>query len=84
MSNTTQLAITGRNSKVIAKKKRSRKLITPAAFAKLYNGSFEMNLKSGIAYCKFISSDKMAQAWGNNNKNAYRNALRKFHQKYST
>ncbi|QWA38888.1 hypothetical protein [Chryseobacterium sp. ZHDP1] len=84
MSNTTQLAITGRNSKVIAKKRRSRKLITPAAFAKLFNGSFEMNFKNGIGYCKFISSDKMAQAWGINIQKAYRNTLRNFHQKYTT
>ena len=84
MSNTIQLAITGRNSKVIAKKRRSRKLITPSAFSKLFNGGFEMNYKNDIAYCKFISSDKMAQAWGGTIQKAYRNTLRNFHHKYST
>ncbi|WP_313091946.1 hypothetical protein [Chryseobacterium flavum] len=83
MSNTAKLAVTGRNSIVIAKKRRSRKLITPAAFAKLYSGTFEMNIKNGIAFCKFISSDKISHGWGINSPKAYRNMLRNFHHKYA-
>jgi hypothetical protein len=83
MSNTQKLAVTGRNSIVIAKKRRSRKLITPAAFTKLFSGTFEMNFKNGIAYCKFISPDKTAQAWGASSPKAYRNMLRNFHHKYA-
>lgn len=84
MSNTVKLAITRRNSNVIAKKRRSRKLITPKAFAALFQGSFEMSSRSGIAYCKFISADKTAHAWGGNIQSAYRNTLRNFHYKYTT
>ncbi|MET3035807.1 hypothetical protein ABXT08_06890 [Chryseobacterium sp. NRRL B-14859] len=83
MSNTAKLAVTGRNSIVIAKKRRSRKLINPRAFAKLFNGTFEMNFKSGIAFCKFVSKEKTAQAWGTNSTKAYRNMLRNFHHKYA-
>ena len=83
MSNTTRLAVTGRNSIVIAKKRRSRKLITPSSFAKLFNGTFQMKLSNGIAFCKFVSGERMAQAWGPNSIRAYKNMLRNFHHKYS-
>lgn len=67
----------------IARKRRARKLITPQSFAKLFNGKFEMNFKSGTFFCGFKSEDKKAHAWGNRPVKAYRNMLRNFHQKYA-
>lgn len=67
----------------IARKRRTRKLITPQSFAKLFRGKFEMNFKSGTFYCGFKSEDRNAHAWGISPVKAYRNMLRNFHQKYA-
>lgn len=83
MSNTVQLAITRRNSNVIARRRRSRKLITPQAFAAIYQGSFEMGTVGGAAYCRFTFGAGRAHAWGGDSKAAYRNTLRNFHHKYT-
>ena len=83
MSNATNNVITRRNSRVIAKQRRIRTLITPQAFAKLYQGKIKLSKENGIFFSGFTSEDIKAHAWGHSFPRAYRNMLRNFHLKYA-
>lgn len=84
MRHQTKTVITRRNSRVIAKQRRIRSLITPQAFAKLYQGKIKLTKESGTFFSGFTSEDKKAHAWGHSFPRAYRNMLRNFHLKYAS
>ena len=83
MRNSTENSTIRRNSKVVARLRRNRKLISPRQFKNLYQGKIKSYVTAGIFYCGFNSQTQNSHGWGDSFSKAYRNMLRNFHHKYA-